>query len=120
MLIYVHLLAKIDYLHNYYVVPYKSVVIIPSTVDTPTAGEMYSLNCSVSIINSTDPPTYQWFKGQASDGFQLSNVSQLQFSTLKPSDAGLYTCQVTVRGVIMKGTTTVTVKCRYLLYTLMV
>ena len=86
-------------------------MITPSAVGTPTAGETFSLNCSVS--GTTDPATYQWIN---SNGTQLSNVDQLVFSRLLASDAGLYTCQATVGGVMVEGTATVNVsrKCFYM------
>ena len=89
-------------------------MITPFVADTPTAGETFSLNCSIS--GTTDPVTYQWFEGPASSGTQLSSVSQLEFSPLRASDAGLYTCQVTVGYMIVEGTTTVEVsrKCFYM------
>ena len=89
-------------------------MITSSAVGTLTAGETFSLNCSVS--GTTDPATYQWFEGLASNGTQLSNVSQLQFSPLRASDAALYTCQATVGSVMVEGSATVTVsrKCFYM------
>ena len=80
---------------------------------TSTAGETFSLNCSVN--GTTDPTTYQWFEGTANSGTQLINVSQLEFSPLRASHTGLYTCQATVGGVMVEGTTTVEVnrECFY-------
>ena len=84
-----------------------SVIII--TVGIPTAGETYSLDCSVS--GTFDPSTiYQWFDG---NGTQLANGSQLQFSPLRASDAGTYTCQATLEGVEVEGNTTVNVSRKY-------
>ena len=82
-------------------------MITPS--GTPTAGEIFSLNCSVS--GTTDPTTYQWFEGSASSGTQLTNVSQLEFPPLRASDAGLYTCQAinSMGGVVMKGSITLSI-----------
>ena len=84
----------------------------PSAVGTPTAGETFSLNCSLSGI--TDPVIYQWIN---SNGTQLTNVSQLEFSPLLASHGGLYTCQATLGGVIVEGNATVEVsrKCLWLL-----
>ena len=86
-----------------------SVVITSSTAGTPTAGETYSLDCSVS--GTSDPAaTYQWFDG---NGTQLVNGSQLQFSPLRASDAGTYTCQATLEGVVVEGNATVNLNCKH-------
>ena len=86
-----------------------SVVINPSAAGTPTAGEIYSLDCSLAVM--TDPATYQWFD---SNGTQLSNTSLIQFSPLLASHAGLYTCRATVGSVMVEETITVIVICKYL------
>ena len=77
---------------------------------TPTAGETFSLNCSLS--GTTDPVTYQWIN---SNGTQLSNVSQLMFSPLLASHVGVYTCQATVGSVVVEGSATVSIsrECFY-------
>ena len=85
-------------------------MITPSGI--PTAGETFFLNCSVS--GTTDPVTYQWFEGPASSGTELTNVDQLEFSPLRVSHAGLYTCQATVGGVVVEGSTTVTISLKHL------
>ena len=76
--------------------------------DTPTAGETYSLDCSVSGID--DPATYQWFD---SNRTQLSNTSELRFSPLRASEGGDYTCQAAVRSIVIEETITVNVNCEY-------
>ena len=86
-----------------------NVVITPSAAGTPTIGETYSLNCSVN--GTTDPSTYQWFKGSSSSGIQLTNTSRLQFSSLRASEGGDYVCQATVTGVTVEGTVTVIIDC---------
>ena len=88
-------------------------MITPSAVGILTAGQTYSLNCSLELTGTTNTVTYWWFKGSASNGAQLINTSQLQFSSVRASDAGLYTCQATVGSVAIEETTTVTVsrKC---------
>ena len=79
------------------------------TADIPTAGEIYSLNCSVS--GTSDPAaTYRWFDGS---GTQLVIGSKLQFSPLRASDAGTYTCQATLEGVVVEENTTVNVNRKY-------
>ena len=71
---------------------------------TSTAGQTYSLDCS--LTGTTDTVTYQW---SHRNGTQLTNVSQLEFSSLRASDAGLYTCRATVGGVAVVETATVNV-----------
>ena len=85
-----------------------NVVITPSAAGTPTAGETYSLDCSVSGTSSS--ATYQWFDN---NGTHLANTSQLQFSPLRASDAGVYTCRATVEGVVLEGSATVNVNRKY-------
>jgi hypothetical protein len=88
--------------------------ITPTSVDTPTTGQAYSLNCSLTGPGITDMAViYQWFKGLASNGTRLKNTSQLRFSSLRASDAGLYTCRSTVNSVQIEETATVTIsrKC---------
>ena len=89
--------------------PLLTVNIVITPTGTPTAGETFSLNCSVT--GTDDSATYQWFD---SNGTQLINISQLQFSPLRASEGGAYSCRATVRGVVVEGTATVTVNCKYL------
>jgi hypothetical protein len=86
-----------------------NVVITPSDAGTPIAGETYSLNCSVG--DTSNPATYQWFD---CNGTQLANINQLQFSPLRASDAGIYTCRATVDGVELEGNATVNINRMYL------
>ena len=74
-----------------------SIIIISSAIGIPTVGDMNSLDCYVS--GATNPANYQWFKGTISSGIHFTNVSQLQFSSLLASHAGLYTCQAIIGGV---------------------
>lgn len=94
-----------------FVAPFRAV-IVPSIAGTPTAGETYSLNCSLTGMILADPATYQWFD---SNGIQLSNTSCLWLSPLLASHAGTYTCQATVRGVVVENNKTVEVICKFLL-----
>ena len=82
-------------------------MITSSTTGTPTAGETYSLDCSVS--GTSNPATYQWFDN---NGTELANTTQLQFSPLRASEAGMYTCRATVEGmVVMERNATVDINC---------
>ena len=99
-----------DY-YNATIIASYSIMITASALGTPTTGVAYSLDCSIN--GTTDPATYRWFKGPANNGIQLSNTSQLHFSSLKASDAGLYTCRANVEGVVTEETATVTVSRKY-------
>ena len=85
-----------------------NVYAVITPIGTPTAGESYSLRCSVS--GGDDPATYQWFDG---NGTQLANTTELQFSPLRASEGGDYTCRATVRGMVVEEITTVNVSCKY-------
>ena len=58
---------------------------------TATVGQSYSLTCSVSGVTVN---SYQWRK----DGtvLQGQTVAVLSFPSLTPSDAGQYSCEITV------------------------
>ena len=74
-------------------------VSVTSSASTPLVGSEYSLTCSAvtEAEKLTDPVTYQWFK----NGEVVSNqtMATLSFPSLTFSDAGRYTCQVTVDGI---------------------
>ena len=100
---------------NIYIIFSVSVSITPSVSINATVGETYSFNCS--LTETTDPVIYQWFKGPSVNRMttvtgdasrtiiSTSSDSQLRFSALKISDAELYTCQATVEGVEVEGST---------------
>ena len=73
-----------------------SVRINSSVSTSPTVGQSHTLTCRVY---GTDSPVtaYQWMK----DGTLLSNEIQetLSFSSIMLSDAGEYTCEVTVESI---------------------
>ena len=62
---------------------------------TPTAGQIYSLNCSVQL-----PPyllveaSIVWIKQESIR--QVGSSQQLNFNPLKTSDSGQYTCTMTI------------------------
>ena len=85
-----------------------SVMITPTGAST--AGQTYSLDCSVT--GTTDPATYQWFD---SNGTQLTSSNQLEFSPLVASDAGTYTCRATVGNVVVENSNTLEINCKILI-----
>ena len=62
------------------------------------AGQNCTLSCTVTGLNSSDSTiTYQWMKNNGTHQIQIGNNSDtLSFSSFRLSDAGQYTCQVTV------------------------
>ena len=87
-----------------------SIGVMITTNGTSTAGQTYSLDCSV--IGTTDPATYQWLD---SNGTQLTNTNQFQFSPLLASHAGTYTCRATVGSVVVENSNTLEINCKKLI-----
>ena len=69
------------------------VVSIIQTSGQPTAGQSYSLICSVQSFQTPITTHYIWT--DMSSG-QVSGSSVLSFDPLRTSDGGQYTCTVTV------------------------
>jgi hypothetical protein len=90
---YKHIIIVV-YLCTYVV----SIGVVITSTGTPTAGQSYSLDCSIN--ETADPATYQWFY---SNGTQLASTNQLQFSPLLASHAGTYTCRATVGSVVVEN-----------------
>ena len=99
-----------------------SVTISPS--GSPTAGETYSLQCSVTVSGTSDVLSYQWLLGPSNNRQTLNNDSSItvnsnmvQFPTLRTSHGGMYTCQVTVGDLMVETSSTVEIerKCVVLL-----
>ena len=105
---------------------FVSIIIIANiAIDrpsgSPTAGQSYSLACSVS--GTSDSATFQWLEGPTDNRTQLTSdgsrmiiegvpfnfLSQLLFSPLRASHGGPYTCQATVAGMSLEETATVEV-----------
>ena len=74
-------------------------VQITGSVATPALGQSYSLTCEVTRTNDT-VSAYRWRK----DDSEVSTGPTLSFSSLSLSDAGQYTCQVSVDGVMLSRT----------------
>ena len=75
-------------------------VISPS--DPPATGERYSLMCTVTRADSLNPTiNYQWFKTTPSRTQVGTNSSILTFDLLVLSDAGQYSCEVTISSFLL-------------------
>ena len=73
-----------------------------------TAGESYSLECTVTVTGSTDQPTITWMvNGTGSAG---SYSTTLTFNPLAASHAGTYTCRATLDSAMDSASTTITVQ----------
>ena len=80
-----------------------SVSITPS--GTNTAGETYSLVCSVTVTGSTDTPAITWLDPMnshvPSEMFSTDgSMRTLTFNPLSASHAGTYTCRATLGGAM--------------------
>ena len=86
-----------------------------TTSGNNTAGETYSLECSVNGGHSAQ---FQWFNesetdvtGQESTAFTSSPSSSiLEFSPLHQSHGGTYTCSVNVSGTVVSKSVELSVK----------
>ena len=86
--------------------------------DTNTAGETYSLMCSVTVTGSTDQPTITWF-GPMNNPVSpemvttTGSTSTLTFNPLSArSHAGTYTCRASAGSLSGNRTFTVQVNVR--------
>ena len=101
-----------------------SVSITPSGDSDNTAGQIYILNCTISISGSADQPTILWLGGGAeidfaadaartvstTSGSDGSYSSTLTFNPLAVSHAGTYTCRATLGGVKVNESTEIFIK----------
>ena len=76
--------------------PTTTVTVAVSGDGTPTAGQSYTLTCSVSVASVT---TYRWRKNVSV--IQAETTEMLSFSPLRLSDAARYTCEVTVNSMTL-------------------
>ena len=79
-----------------------------SNTAAPMAGSSYSLNCTVTGAERLNGSTitYQWFKdGEMVSGQAMKSYS---FARLSFSDAGGYTCRVTLMSDLLSGSFTTT------------
>jgi hypothetical protein len=88
------------------------VSITPS--GTATAGESYSLECTVTVTGSTDQPMITWLMGPMNNmitsGVMITgSMSTLTFNPLLGSHAGTYTCRAAVGSAVDSASRTITV-----------
>ena len=96
--------------------PPVTVTVAPITSSgAATAGESYSLECTVTITGSIDQPTITWLIGPMDNtitsGVMTSGgMSTLTFNSLSASHAGTYTCRATLGSAMDSASTTITVQ----------
>ena len=86
-------------------------VQISGSRETPTSGENYALTCNVSGVN--DVTMYLWRKNDDILNDQASQI--LSFSPLRLSDAGMYTCSITVANVPYSTSQNITIQSKSML-----
>ena len=90
-------------------------VVIITTRGTPAVGETYTLICSVEDVPSS--PNIQWFgpnNNLITSGTSMTTLtSTLTLSGLTISDAGEYTCQLILNGVVHKAVKDVLVESEF-------
>ena len=84
---------------------------------TNTAGEAYDLVCSAVVNGSSSQPSFAWLNPMNNPiDPQMVNttdsMSMLYFSPLVASDAGTYTCTVTLGSVMQTTSVNITVKSK--------
>ena len=89
-----------------------SINVSITTSGTNTAGETYSLWCSVTVTGSNDQPNITWLDPMnntvPSEMFTTTgNMSTLTFDPLAASHAGSYMCRATVTGNVTQTDTKV-------------
>ena len=82
---------------------------------TPTAGESYGLECTVTVTGSTDQPMITWLMGPmdnmiTSGVIMNGSISTLTFNPLAASHAGTYTCRATLGSAMDSESRTITVQ----------
>ena len=89
-------------------------VSITPLAGTVTAGESYSLECTVTVTGSNDRPTITWMDPMnnmiTSGAVTTGSMSTLTFNPLAASHAGTYTCTATLGSDMDSASTTITVQ----------
>ena len=95
--------------------PPINIDVLPITpFGTATAGETYSLVCSVTVTGSTATPTITWLdpmNNQVTSGVMTTgSMSTLTFNPLSASQAGTYICRVALGSAVDTTSRLVTVQ----------
>lgn len=104
MAVYLHVIKKSNTRCSFslFTVPSISAQIVNEV--NPVLGGYYALTCYIFGAQNINPiVTYRWTK-DAGNGIHAPvgmNSSALRFSSLRLSDAGQYTCHVTVRSLYL-------------------
>ena len=78
-------------------------LVISSDGSAPNPGQNYTLLCNISGTEYLKPNSiinYQWTKNNGTRTEVGTNSNTLHFSALKLSDAGGYTCEVTINSQV--------------------
>ena len=100
----------------------SSVNVMITTSGSPTVGEMYTLECSVT--GSTDQPTITWLDDGDEITFSANRMvsattvnsgdgiysSTLTFTPLMATDAGMFMCRATLGDAVQTVSMDVTVQ----------
>jgi hypothetical protein len=103
--------------------PPVTITIAITSSGTATAGESYSLECTVIVTGSTDLPMITWLMGPmdnriTSGVVTTGSMSTLKFNPLAASHAGTYTCRVTLGSAMESASRAITVRSEYSIYNL--
>jgi hypothetical protein len=97
--------------HGFLVVRIIIIIVVIVSVSpitssgTATAGESYSLRCTVTVNGSDDQPMITWLMGPmnnviTSGVVTTDGMSTLTFNPLSASHAGTYTCRATLGSIV--------------------
>ena len=93
--------------------PTVTIISITSS-GSNTAGESYSLECTVTVTGSTDQPIITWLDPMdniiTSGVVTTGSMSTLTFNPLAASHAGTYTCRATLGSAMDSAFRTITVQ----------
>ena len=97
-----------------------TVTVPPITASgTATAGERYTLRCTITVTGSDDQPTITWLMGPMDNQMMISSgvvttssMSTLTFNPLSASHAGAYTCRAILGSAMDSASRTIAVQSK--------